>query len=398
MMALSEEISRREKLLEIFRQQNLEQLDNRRNSINLQIQNLGREITEWEAKSLDVSKRMAEYERIRANKQRVQNLYDRLLATMQTLGVDKDINPETVTVLEQASPPREARASAAKTLIIAGLIGLLVGVGILLAVDRLDDRPTSFTELQEEFDEPILGQIPLEATHGRNNGNGLLRPEDDRHAFMEAYRNLRSSLLYMATQGKRPRVILVTSAVPGDGKSMTASNLAITIAHAGSRVLLVDADLRKGLLHRNFNISTTPGLTEVLTGQAELAKTIQPTSTPNLSLLPRGNTSRNPGEMFLNQNTVSLLKQFASQYDYVIVDTAPVMAADDVASLSPNVEGVVFVIRASCTSARVARAALDVLYQREVEVLGLVFNAVESNASDYYYYRYKDYYATSRSE
>jgi Mrp family chromosome partitioning ATPase len=102
--------------------------------------------------------------------------------------------------------------------------------------------------------------------------------------------------------------------------------------------------------------------------------------------------------MFLNQNTVSLLKQLASQYDYVIVDTAPVMAADDVASLSPNVEGVVFVIRASCTSARVARAALDVLYQREVEVLGLVFNAVESNASDYYYYRYKDYYATSRSE
>jgi capsular exopolysaccharide synthesis family protein len=398
MMALAEEISRREKLLEIFRQQNVEQLDNRRNSINLQIQNLEREIKEWETKSLEVSKRMAEYERIRANKQRVQSLQDRLLATMQTLGVDKDINPETVTVLERASPAREARASAAKTLIIAGLIGLLVGVGILLAVDRLDDRPTSFTELQEEFDEPILGQIPLEATHGQNNGSGLLRADDDRHAFMEAYRNLRSSLLYMATQGKRPKTILVTSAVPGDGKSMTASNLAITIAHSGSRVLLIDADLRKGLLHRSFNLTSTPGLTEVLTGQAELAQIIQPTSTPNLSLLPRGNTSRNPGEMFLNQTTVSLLKRLASQFDYVIVDTAPVMAADDVASLSPNVEGVVFVIRAACTSARVARAALDVLYQREVEVLGLVFNAVESNASDYYYYRYKDYYASSRSE
>ena len=179
---------------------------------------------------------------------------------------------------------------------------------------------------------------------------------------------------------------------------MTASNLAITIAHAGSRVLLVDADLRKGLLHRNFNLPSTPGLTEILSQQSDAAQTIQPTATPNLSLLPRGNTSRNPGEMFLNQKTVSLLKHLASQFDYVIVDTAPVMAADDVASLSPNVEGVVFVIRAACTSARVARAALDVLYQREVEVLGIVFNAVESNASDYYYYRYKDYYATSRSE
>ena len=398
MLALTEEIGRREKLLEIFRQQSLEQLENRRNSINLQMQNLEREVKEWEAKSLDVSKKMAEYERIRADKQRVQNLYDRLLATMQTLGVEKDINPESVTVLENASPAREARASAAKSLIIAGLIGLLVAVGILLAVDRLDDRPTSFTELQEEFDEPILGQIPREAMHGQKNGNGLLRADDDRYAFMEAYRNLRSSLLYMATQGKRPRVILVTSAVPGDGKSMTAANLAITIAQAGSRVLLADADLRKGLLHRYFDLSPTPGLTEVLSGQADLARTVQPTSTLNLSLLPRGNTSRNPGEMFLNQATVALLKQLASQFDYVIVDTAPVMAADDVASLSPRVEGVVFVIRAACTSARVARAALDVLYQREVEVLGLVFNAVESSASDYYYYRYKDYYVTTRSE
>lgn len=395
MLALTEEISRRERLLEIFRQQSLEQLDNRRNSINLQIQNIEREVVEWETKALEVSKKMAEYERIRANKQRLQGLYDRLSATMQTLGVDKDISPESVTVLERATPAREARPSAAKTLTIAGLIGLLAGLGILLAVDRLDDRPTSYTELQEEFDEPILGQIPLEATHGRNNGSGLLQSDDERHAFMEAYRNLRSSLLYMATEGKRPRTILVTSAVPGDGKSMTASNMAITIALAGSRVLIVDADLRKGLLHRSFGLASTPGLTEILTGQAEPTQVIQPTSTPNLSLLPRGNTSRNPGELFLNQKTVNLLKELAGQYDYVILDTAPVMAADDVASLSPNVEGVVFVVRAACTSARVARAALEVLYQREVEVLGLVFNAVETNASDYYYYRYKDYYAAS---
>jgi len=398
MIALTEEISRREKLLEIFRQQSLEQLENRRNSISLQIENLEREIKDWEAKSLDISKKMAEYERMRANKQRFQDLYDRLLATMQTLGVDKDINPESVTVLERASPTKEARASAAKTLIIAGLIGLLVGLGILLGVDRLDDRPTSFTELQEEFDEPVLGQIPLEVTHGRNNGSSLLSLDDERHAFLEAYRNLRSSLLYMATQGKRPRTILVTSALPGDGKSMTASNLAITIAHAGSRVLLIDADLRKGLLHRNFNLSTHPGLTEILTDQVQPAESIRPTSTPNLFLLPRGNTSRNPGEMFLNHKTVSLLKQLAGEYDYVIVATAPVMAVDDVFTLSPNVEGVVFVVRAACTSARVARAALDVLYQRDVDVLGLVFNAVESNASDYYYYRYKDYYGSSSAK
>src|SRR5204862_8135445 len=112
---------------------------------------------------------------------------------------------------------------------------------------------------------------------------------------------------------------------------------------------------------------------------------------------PRGNTSRNPGEMFLDPSMLSLIKELGAQYDYVIFDTAPVMAADDVTSLSPHVEGVIFVIRANYTSGRVARAALDLLYQREVSVLGLVFNGVQTNAGEYYYYRYKDYYSDYKS-
>ncbi len=397
-VALNEEIARREKLLDIFKQQSLEQLDDRRNSISLQITNLESQIKDWEIKSLDTSRRMAEYERIRANKQRAQSLYDRLLAAMQTLGMDKQINQESVTVLERASPAGQAGPGDVKSLVIAGLLGLLAGLAILLIVDRFDDRPTSFTDLQDLFDESVLGQIPREKGASKRNGVGLLRPDDDRHTFVESYRNLRSSILYMATEGKRPKLILVTSAVPGDGKSMTTTNLAITMAHAGARVLLVDADLRKGMLHRHFGLNGVSGLTEVLTGQAEVEKTIQATSTPNLSLLPRGSASRNPGELFLKQATVKLLHDLAGRYDYVLVDSAPVMAADDVTSLSPHVEGVIFVVRANFTSGRIARAALDLLYQREVAVLGLAFNAVETHTTDYYYYyRYSDYYAAPKA-
>jgi capsular exopolysaccharide synthesis family protein len=394
MVALNEEIVRREKLLEIFKQQSLEQLENRRSSILLQIENLDHQIKEWEIKSLEVSKKMAEYERVRANKQRAQSLYDRLLAAMQTLGVDKDISSESVTVLERASPAMPGGPSLSKSLVIAGLLGLLAGILILAIVDRFDDRPTSFTDLQDLFDEPVLGQIPLEKLGRKQARVPLLSQDDDRHPFVEAYRNLRSSILYMATEGKRPRTILVTSAVPSDGKSMTTANLAITLAHSGSRVLLVDADLRKGFLHRQFGLEGTPGLTEVLTGQTNWSKAVQPTTTPNLSLFPRGGGSRNPGELFLGPSTVNLLKELAGQFDYVILDSAPVMAADDVTTLSPHVEGVIFVIRANYTSGRIARAAIDLLYQREVDVLGLVFNAVETRTMDYYYYhRYKDYYA-----
>jgi len=112
-----------------------------------------------------------------------------------------------------------------------------------------------------------------------------------------------------------------------------------------------------------------------------------------LSLLPRGTTTQFSSELFLNPNAADLLRDASQEYDLVIVDSPPVMAADDATSLAPFVDGVLFVIRAQQTSARVARAALDLLYQRRINVLGIVFNAVEANASDYYYYKYKDYYA-----
>lgn len=398
-IALTEDIARRENVLQIFKQQSNEQLESQRNSLSLQITNLLREIKELDSRSLDLSTKMSQYDRILANKQSVQNLRDNLQRAMQSIGVEKEINPDAVTVMDRASVARPTKGSVVNALILAGVAGLLGGLLFLFVLDRLDDRPTSFTDLQDMFDEPVMGQIPLEGGKSSKGKNGvkLLHEQDDRHAFLEAYRNLRSSLLYMATQGKRPKVLVVTSAIPGDGKSMTTANLAITMALSGSRVLLIDADMRKGLLHQRLGLQPTPGLNEVLTNQAPAAQAIVSTSVTNLFLLPRGNPARNPGEMFLSPATHALIKELAAQFDYVIFDTAPVMAADDVTSLSPHVEGVLFVIRANYTSGRIARAALDLLYQREVSVLGLVFNGVQSNAGEYYYYRYKDYYADTRA-
>ena len=392
-IALTEDIARRENLLRIFRDQGKEQLASRSDGLSLMITNLLREIKELDVRSLDLSTKLSQYDRIRANKQSVQILRDNLQRAIQSLGVEKDINPETVTTLEHASPAWPASGSIVKTLIVAAVLGLLAGGLVLGVMDRLDDRPSSFADLQDLFDEPVMGQIPLESSLRGKDGVSVLQANDSRHGFLEAYRNLRSSLLYMATQGKRPRVLLVTSAIPGDGKSMTTANLAITMALSGSRVLLVDADLRKGVLHRRFELEATPGLNEVLKRETTWNQAVRPTSTPNLSLLAHGNTAHNPGEMFLSTATLDLIKELAAQFDYVIFDSAPVMAADDVASLSPHIEGVILVIRAKQTPGRVARAALDLLYQREVNVLGLVFNGVRTDGSEYYYYRYKDYYA-----
>jgi capsular exopolysaccharide synthesis family protein len=158
-------------------------------------------------------------------------------------------------------------------------------------------------------------------------------------------------------------------------------------------VLLVDADLRKGTLHSRFGLQVETGLSEALSQKTDWHPAVKETGVPNLRLLPRGKTTQRSSEMFIGPVMEKFLQEANKEYDCVLIDTAPVMAADDVTSLAPRVDGVVFVVRAEHTSARVARAALDMLYQRKARVLGLVFNSVRATSGDYYYYyRYKDYY------
>src|ERR1043166_6362486 len=376
MIALSVDIARRERLLEIFRQQSADQLESKKSSLALQIQNLERDIKEWDAKTLEISRKMAEDQRLKGNVQRLQALYERLSGTMKTVETSAPINPESVTISEVASEAQLTKTPLSRKLLLGALGGIVAGFLILFVLDRLDDRMNSFSELQDLFDEPVLGQIPREKSGSESGGGLLVVAEDTRHAFVEAYRNLRSSLLYIAESGTRPRTVVVTSSVPGEGKSATSANLAITLANSGSRVLLVDGDLRKGVLHELFGIAPEPGFSEVLSPGPPGPQPIRSTKVANLWLLPRGQVTHRSSELFINASTGKFLQEIAIQYDYVLVDTAPVMAADDVTSLAPKLDGTIFVVRADYTSARLARAALDLLYQRQVKVIGLVFNAV----------------------
>ena len=394
-VALNEDIARRERLLDIFRQQSAEELESRKQSLALQILNTERDVKESEVKNLEISRKSAEYQRLKAGSQRIQALYDRLLLTMQTLDVNKEISPESVTIMEKASVSVPDKAKSSKGLLLGLLAGLGLSALVLLVLNRLDDTMNSFTELEALFDEPVLGQIPRDRPTRKGQRIGLLAPDDQRHAFVEAYRNLRSSLLFMTESGSRPKTLLLTSSIPDDGKSLTSANFAITLASSGARVLLIDADLRKGALHRHFGVEAVPGLTEALAEGKPWEEMVHPTRYPSLSFLPRGTLTHKSSEFFIGDVTKNFLQKTAAQYDYVIVDTAPVMAADDVTSLAPSIDAVLFVIRAEHTSARIARAALDLLYRRNVRVLGLVFNAVSPSSTDYYYYhKYRDYYSS----
>jgi len=396
MVTLDQEIEKLGRMLEIYKAQSIEQLEAKKSALALQITNLEAQIKLRSKENFTISGKAAQYERLKAKAARVQALYDQLLATLQTLDVNKEISPESVTIYEPASDSFPDKTMFGKGLTMAGILGLGFGLVILLLLDRVDDRMNSFTELEELFDEDVLGQIPRERKAGKAGIIPALQPDDQRHPFVEAYRNLRSSLLYMTHAEPRPRTLLVTSSVPGDGKSMTATNLAITMAMGGSRVLVVDADLRKGNLHNRLNVdSKDGGFSDVFLLGTNWRPLVKETAIPNLFLLPRGATTQRSSEFFIGPVMEKFLKESAQEYDYVLIDTAPVMAADDVTSLAPRVDGVIFVVRAEYTSSRVAHAALNMLYQRKANVLGLVFNSVHVSTGDYYYYyRYQDYRKT----
>ncbi|HKP03054.1 MAG TPA: polysaccharide biosynthesis tyrosine autokinase [Chthoniobacterales bacterium] len=389
---LNDEITKQEKLIDLFRQDTVEKLETRRKSIGKQMENLQVNIKEWENKALDLSQRLAQFNRIKGKAERLKTLYDRLTNNLKDINVSQSVDSaDQISIMEMASPPLSVRPGLFKSLLIGLGCGALAGIGILLLLDRIDDRMASFGEFQHQFSENVLGQIPKEKTKGRVT---LLQPDDARHVFAESYRNIRSSIFFMPYEGPRPKTMLVTSSVPNEGKSTISSNLAITMALSGARTLLIDGDLRRGALRESFGVSSKIGFSEVLKQEVNWQEVVVPTSYPNLFLLPRGKTLGQPSEHLLRESTDALLREMYNHYDYIIIDSSPVLAADDSTSLAPKIDATLFVIRLSYTSARLTRKSLELLYNRQVNVPGVILNYVDTSLPEYYYYQYSEYYNT----
>ncbi len=213
----------------------------------------------------------------------------------------------------------------------------------------------------------------------------------------ESYRALRTSLL-LSSLGAPPKVIMVTSARPQEGKTTTSINSAIVLAQKGVRVLLVDADLRRPSVHKTLGMGPRSGLSNVLTGSATLEQTITPsTILPNLFILPAGTPPPNPAELLASSNMKDVLAELRGQYDHVVIDTPPTLSVTDAVVLSPRVDAIILVIRSGHTTKQALRRARDILMQVNAHVTGVLLNAVDLSSPDYYYYyeyqgKYSHYY------
>ncbi len=388
---LQQQIAMQERLMEIYQGQTAEQFASQMETLRVRIKNTEASIKEWEIKALDLSRRLGEFERLKGKVERLKGLYNRLLASVQSVDVNRSIDQDVVTVMEYGSQPAVVRPDLGRALLMGGLGGFAVGLGILLLIGKLDDRYISVSELEAHSDLDVLGQIPrLKASDAEP-----LVENDKRHILVESFRNIRSSMLFMPEPGFNPKSFLISSAIPGEGKSSLAMNLAITMALAGSKTLLVDGDLRRGRLNRHFSVAGDPGIAECMKGLATLEETVSTTSIPNLSFLPRGKAMAGGAEPLPGAKFSAVIDTLHDQFDYIIIDSCPVLAADDSSAMAPLVDAVFFVVRARFTSARLFIRSLKLLAVRGVSVRGLIYNCAEMGSSDYPYYQYKEYHRTA---
>ena len=394
---LNEEIQRGESLINIYRQQDREQIAAARQALQIKIAGIKASIEEWEPKLTDTNRRLAEGERLKATMARNQTLYDQLVGLLQNVDLRGNIDHDTVAILEPASPAVRSGAKQQGVILMGAVGGLAIGLAIVLFATMRDDRFTNLMEMSVKVDDNIVGQVPEIAKVRGARSLALLEHHDDRHAYAESYRNLRSALLYLAVDGERPKVLFVTSAVPNEGKSTIATNLARTLALGGSRVLLVDGDMRKGRLHDLLDMKREPGLTEALRQQDHLERFIQTNSLPNFSFLARGSDMVNPSDLFLSSSFASLFARLREWFDYVLIDSSPVFAADDATTLAPMVDGTLFVVRSDFSRAGIVRDALNLLTQRQAKVLGLILNRDDATAGSYHYYTYDEYSAAGKT-
>lgn len=393
MIELNRQIERQDNLLKIFRRQTVSQLLDRKRILQAELDNLMEVISDWETKALKYSSLLAEFERLNSRLDSIKKLETGLSSSMESLDVNRNIDQDTVTILQQASNPQEPTQNKRKAILSGLALGIGGGIAILFIAAVLDNRMVSVDDVTKRFDQPILGILPLQK--GASGTVDLLDSKDDRFMFAESCRNIRSSLLFMDSQGPPPQCILITSSIPAEGKSTLAANLSITLAFASSRTLLIDCDLRRGHLHKEFSLSNERGVAELVEDDLSVDEVIQQTKVEGLDFIPCGMYPGRPGELLMSTKFESVVAELRTRYDYIIFDCPPVLATDDTPSFATRSDALLFLIRSNYTHYRQVKASMDILELRGTQARGLILNFVDRHEPNHYYYKYYDYYSAA---
>jgi capsular exopolysaccharide synthesis family protein len=317
-------------------------------------------------------------------------LYETLLQRTKETRVSGELKTSNIRLVDLAEAPRApVTPDKAEALLIGLLCGTLLGITLVFFVEYLDDRIKTPDDIKTHLGLTTLGLVPRVAP--KVLGPHPLISNGVPAGFAEAFRMVRTSILFAFpdTADVRSRTLVVTSTAPREGKTLSACNLAVGIAQASERVLLLDADLRLPRVHTLFDIEREPGLSDLLVGAARANDAIRPSTIPGLSLLPGGRTPPNPSELLGSPRFKSLLTILGAHFRWIIIDAPPVLAVSDSSILAHLADGTLFVVGAEMTSRRTARTATDCLVRAHGRFVGAVLNRVSLERNRYYYAPYQ---------
>ena len=333
-------------------------------------------------------------------------LYTSLLNSFQQLRLVKEGKVGNVRIVDVAVPPERAiKPNRSSILGISALLGLLAGLGLAFLRNSLRPGIKNAEEIEHGLGLHVFATIPLSAAQaqlnadvlGKKPGTHLLAALKPNEAAIESLRSLRTALQFAMLDAAN-NIVLISGPTPGIGKSFTSANFAAVLAAAGKRVVLVDADMRKGHIHQFFGLERGVGLSELIAGTQPLAKTIHTSVAPGLDFVSTGTMPPNPAELLMSPSAQDLLKTLSAQYDIVLIDTPPLLAVSDTAILAPQAGTTFLVVRADVSSMGEVQEATKRLQQSGVNVKGIIFNGLDISKRRYGYgsgygygYKYKRY-------
>ena len=389
----------------------LEALGNDYNAARQREGLLNEALNEQKSEVNSMAQSMVEYNILKREAEANKTMYDGLLTKLKEANIAAGLKSSNIRVVDPAMVPSlPSRPAKARNIGLSFLVGLVGGIGLALLREYLDNTVKTPDDVENLARLPALAVVPAFTnengtglrerliTHASINGHEkrieLVAQHLPKSQMSEAFRALRTSIL-LSQPDHPPQVILVTSALPREGKTTAAANLAVTLAQLGDRTLLIDADLRKPGVGRLLNMTDGQyaGLSSYLAGASSLELvTVPHTAIPNLVAIPTGPLPPNPADLLSSHKLADALRELRSQYKFIVIDSPPIMAATDAVILSVQADGVLLVVRSGETPKEAFTRAKDLLTSVKCNLLGAVLNAVDSSAPDYYYsYRYYPY-------
>ena len=351
--------------------------------------------------AIELSKIEIDYKPLQRAADQNTKMYGLVASRQKEIDITGPIRSNNVRVLERATVPGvPVRPRPLQNLMIGLLLGLGTGVALAFVIEALDNTLKTQADVEQFLGVSVLGLVPVigvgaaeaaqENDHLRERDLGVFL--DPKSIAAECCRSIRTNILFMSPD--RPlRTMVITSPSPQEGKTTTAINLGVTMAEAGSRVLIIDTDMRRPRLHRSFGVPNQTGISTVMVGKATISEAVKRTDVPNLDVLPCGPVPPNPSELLHTERFAAVLAECGKLYDRVILDSPPTSAVTDPAVLGNLSDGVVLVVKAGETTRESAMHARRQLAGAKARLIGVVVNAIDfSNPAYGYDYYYRNYY------